>query len=96
MRVCPRYSPQARRNLGAIVAAELAITCHWNACTTRMVWKAQRSGAALTEVKSARAMRTQRTTPRYRESLEAERPIAWQLPIEADTVILGSAGKPTA
>lgn len=96
MLVCPRYSPQAPRNLGAIAAAELAITCHWNACTTQMVWKAQRSGAALTAINGARAMRTQRTPPRSRESLEAERPIAGQLPTEADTVILGSAGKPTA
>jgi hypothetical protein len=44
----------------------------------------------------ARAMRTQRTPPRYRKGLEAEKPIAGQLPLEADTVILGSAGKPTA
>jgi hypothetical protein len=44
----------------------------------------------------ARAMRTQRTPPRSRKSLEAERPIAGQLPTEADTVVLGSAAKPTA
>ena len=36
----------------------------------------------------ARAMRTQRTPPRSRKSLEAERPIAGQLPTEADTVVL--------